>query len=433
MRMSRIHLSATGLRSVPAIDRLPARRRSMVCAAILAASLVGVPALAQSLIQGLGDLTGGLGANAYGVSGDGAVVVGFSYYIAPGGLLKSHAFRWTQAGGMHAVFEDGLDYTSSALCISADGLTIGGWHALTITEEKAFIWSAANGELQLDTRSGVTALAGTGAVGAGYIVHGSGEPPRAGIWNSTGNRTFIDSPGVIVPGSDARGISADGTVVVGQAMFSPVTAGRAFRWTAATGMQNIGSPDAGGPTSHADAITPDGSVIVGAAQATGGSGPQEAALWTAAGGWQILGSLSGTPGGTAYAVSADGQTVVGASGGHAFIWRPGRGIEDLLAVLGSPPGWTLTEARGISADGRIIVGNGIQAWIATLPLYGDMNCDGSVNFGDINQFVLFLSNPSQWQANYPDCPLINGDINNDGTFPSFSDINPFVSLLSSGG
>jgi hypothetical protein len=33
-----------------------------------------------------------------------------------------------------------------------------------------------------------------------------------------------------------------------------------------------------------------------------------------------------------------------------------------------PAGWTLTEARGISADGTIVVGNGSQgAWIATLP------------------------------------------------------------------
>ena len=64
---------------------------------------------------------------------------------------------------------------------------------------------------------------------------------------------------------------------------------------------------------------------------------------------------------------------------------------------------------------------------------GDMNCDGVVNFADINPFVLFLSNPSAWQANYPGCPPSNGDINNDGTFPSFSDINPFVALLSSGG
>jgi hypothetical protein len=60
--------------------------------------------------------------------------------------------------------------------------------------------------------------------------------------------------------------------------------------------------------------------------------------------------------------------------------------------------------------------------------HGDLNCDGSINFGDINPFVLFLSNYTAWQATYT-CSVQNGDINGDGTYPSFGDINPFVALL----
>ena len=75
---------------------------------------------------------------------------------------------------MHAEFEGGLDFTSSALALCADGLTIGGWHAPTIIEQKAFFWSAAAGEQLIATRSGVTDLSGAGAVGAGYVVHGRG-------------------------------------------------------------------------------------------------------------------------------------------------------------------------------------------------------------------------------------------------------------------
>ncbi len=63
-------------------------------------------------------------------------------------------------------------------------------------------------------------------------------------------------------------------------------------------------------------------------------------------------------------------------------------------------------------------------------LVGDLNCDGSVNFKDINPFVQYLSSFSAWQAAFPDCPPENGDINGDGTYPSFKDINPFVALLS---
>ena len=61
---------------------------------------------------------------------------------------------------------------------------------------------------------------------------------------------------------------------------------------------------------------------------------------------------------------------------------------------------------------------------------GDMNCDGTVGFGDINPFVLYLSNRSAWQVAYPTCDPKCGDINCDGTLYSFGDINPFVALLS---
>jgi hypothetical protein len=44
-----------------------------------------------------------------------------------------------------------------------------------------------------------------------------------------------------------------------------------------------------------------------------------------------------------------------------------------------------------------------------------------------------LSNSSAWRAAYPRCAPVNGDINGDGTYPSFGDITPFVSLLSGGG
>jgi hypothetical protein len=68
------------------------------------------------------------------------------------------------------------------------------------------------------------------------------------------------------------------------------------------------------------------------------------------------------------------------------------------------------------------------------PLYavGDMNCDGTVDFGDINPFVLYLSQFTLWQETFAGCPPTVGDINGDGTYgqESFGDINPFVELLS---
>ncbi len=76
----------------------------------------------------------------------------------------------------------------------------------------------------------------------------------------------------------------------------------------------------------------------------------------------------------------------------------------------------LTGTSVIVADGRL------------LRVPGDLNCDGFVSFGDINPFVLALSNPAAYQAQYPHCNIMNADINGDGRV-DFADINPFVRLL----
>jgi hypothetical protein len=60
---------------------------------------------------------------------------------------------------------------------------------------------------------------------------------------------------------------------------------------------------------------------------------------------------------------------------------------------------------------------------------GDMDCDGSVNFADINPFVLAISDPAAYQTQYPTCDIQHGDCNHDGLV-DFGDINPFVELLS---
>jgi hypothetical protein len=65
---------------------------------------------------------------------------------------------------------------------------------------------------------------------------------------------------------------------------------------------------------------------------------------------------------------------------------------------------------------------------------GDMNCDGQVDFADINPFVLFLTAFDVWTFQFVWCNPLNGDINQDGTYGqgSFGDINPFVDLLTNG-
>jgi hypothetical protein len=77
---------------------------------------------------------------------------------------------------------------------------------------------------------------------------------------------------------------------------------------------------------------------------------------------------------------------------------------------------------------------GIDAfWVAALVCappdgLGDVNCDGTLDFKDINPFVLALSNPAAYADAFPGCPLENRDINGDGQC-DFADINPFVALF----
>jgi hypothetical protein len=60
--------------------------------------------------------------------------------------------------------------------------------------------------------------------------------------------------------------------------------------------------------------------------------------------------------------------------------------------------------------------------------HGDMNCDGTVDFRDINPFILALIDCELYYEAFPDCHCYNADINCDGNI-DFRDINPFVALL----
>lgn len=59
---------------------------------------------------------------------------------------------------------------------------------------------------------------------------------------------------------------------------------------------------------------------------------------------------------------------------------------------------------------------------------GDLNCDYNVDVGDVNPFVLALSDEAGYQAQYPDCPWLNADTNGDGQV-DFGDIGPFAAAL----
>lgn len=79
-------------------------------------------------------------------------------------------------------------------------------------------------------------------------------------------------------------------------------------------------------------------------------------------------------------------------------------------------------------DRLVLATQGRGVWQVQIGLLGDMNCDGVVSVSDIGGFVLALTNPSGYAAQFPDCLIENADINGD-TGISVGDIGSFVELL----
>ena len=64
-----------------------------------------------------------------------------------------------------------------------------------------------------------------------------------------------------------------------------------------------------------------------------------------------------------------------------------------------------------------------------MPVPGDLDCSGAVDFDDIDAFVMALGGEEAYLQQYPDCRWINADCNGDHAI-NFDDIDPFVALLS---
>jgi probable HAF family extracellular repeat protein len=436
-------------------------RTCLLCAAILGGLDIPVLTAAQptAQFQGLGCVSQNwLESQAYGVSADGSVVVGWSYSGDQLGYLTWEAFRWSADDGIQGLgFLPGGPYArSGANAVSADGTTIVGQSISSNSMSEAFRWTAGGGMQPLGDLPGgnfesqALGASADGSVVVGYGISADGQ--EAFRWTAAGGMQGLGD----LPGGDylsvAQAVSADGSVVAGIGTWGAGWADQqyAFRWTAAEGMESLGVlPEAPAQTSRGYGVSADGNVVVGWSSSPNGNYnyQAEAFRWTAATGMRGLGDL---PGGYfdswAWAASADGAVIVGTSltelYNEAFIWDASHGMRHLQTVLETEygldlTGWTLEYASAISPDGLAIAGWGInpsgwrEAWLAAIPpvLLGDVNCDGSVGFGDINPFVLLLADPAAWRQTYAGCPLANGDINQDGLV-DFGDINPFIALLS---
>ena len=157
--------------------------------------------------------------------------------------------------------DSGLSYAASAaLAVSGDGLTaVGyGWTGETTDTLEAFRWTDADGMVSLGflpgrNRSMATGVSADGSVVVGYSstenVSGSGQNF---LWTSAGGMVGIGSAG----DGGIRALSADGSTAVGKSLIS------ATRWTASDGMVELGVIP-GGTHSDSRGVSADGSIVVG--------------------------------------------------------------------------------------------------------------------------------------------------------------------------
>lgn len=171
----------------------------------------------------------------------------------------------------------------------------------------------------------------------------------------------------ILPGdshSEARFVSADGSVVVGSSYGKDNEGNertRGFVWTLERGMAALVLP---GDTESSAQLSENGSTVAGRSWRTDSDGNRRdrAFVWTAQTGMAALNPLPGDAWSIASAVSADGSTVVGNSNGlgsngiwrlRSFVWTVQTGI----VALNPLPGDTENSAQWISADGSTVVGS----------------------------------------------------------------------------
>jgi probable HAF family extracellular repeat protein len=260
----------------------------------------------------------GLGVTDFVVqsmSADGSVAVGLP-------SDGSNALRWTAAGGI----ED-LGGNMNAVYISRDGRTIVGSAVDSQKVRHAAIWQGAKNWQLL------------GGVPGGEASLGSRGPGYEGTL------------------SNARGVSANGSVIVGDA-YLPGGKVVAFRWDAVHGMVSLGSLFG---QSQAAAVSADGNTIVGREY---GNYPYPGVVF-----WQGKERLIHPFGWTAEAwVTNDtGSVIVGRGtagdqiGLTTYIFHAWNGeLESLGAVWPGQPGQNLSEytslPRGVTDDASVVAG-----------------------------------------------------------------------------
>jgi len=275
----------------------------------------------------------------------------------------------------------GAHLTSEPRALVPDGSRIAGKIASSRGPAEAAIWEASTGWTGLgDIEGGSFASQALGASSDASCIVGWGASANgyeAARWVDRRALAMGDLPGGAYHSAAAL-VSGDGRTIVGTG--TSAEGPQIFVWREGTGMLGLGDLPGGSFSSEPFDMTGDAGVIVG--EATSAQGV-EALRWTRETGLQGLGDLPGGEfHGTALGVSGSGAVIVGfgttADGTEAFVWDAQNGMRSLKTLLvaagvESVSGWRLSEASGVSDDGRTVVGTGrngagdTEGWVARLP------------------------------------------------------------------
>ncbi|MCA9293997.1 MAG: hypothetical protein KDA20_09310 [Phycisphaerales bacterium] len=371
--------------------------------AVATVALLAAPAFGGATFQAIDGFPGAYRSLATEVSGNGQVVVGYTY-VAP--EFVPYAFRWTAKDGMSSLGElPGGLVGSAAHGVSQDGSIIVG-ESFVEGGREAFRWTAETGMVGLgdlpgdDYYSVAFDVSDSGSIIVGFSRAAEGE--EAFRWTAADGMVGLgDLPGGRHD-SYAAGISGDGAIIAGAGNSggSPSTADEACYWIEGQ-IFGMSSEFTGASASRTSAISADGSTIVGILDAY-----DEIFRWSKSAGLVRIDCLPGAYAGCRpTAVSGDGAVVVGRSNVDfylALIWDPMHGprlLDDVLVnTFGLDIGdWVLNAPAGVSDDGTVIVGYGFDgdsketAWIVTLPEWdacqGDIDWDLDVDLDDLQRLL----------------------------------------------
>ncbi len=319
-------------------------------------------------LEDIGALPGALNAIPRNASHNGSVIVGYS----------DAAFRWTRSTGMLPLQSSPL-YTD-AYGISADGAVVVGY-----IDNFPFRWTQAGGYETLGILPGGFHAAAWAVSGDGNVIAGTsfGGGDRPFIWTRAGGMQPIGYLGSGFPLSTSEDISTDGTTIVGNGYDG--SAARAFRWRSSSGLQDIGILS-GKTEAEVHGTNADGSVTVGVCWSNQGENTFTATMWSDSNGVVDLNiylpaigiNLAGWNLTSASDVSDDGMTIAG-YGIHNGV------TEAWVATLGC--------RSDFNADGTVDIFDYFDfvAAFAAEETAADFNNDGLVDFFDYLDFLLPFS------------------------------------------